>query len=454
MFPAVWPCRAEGEAMRLNYLSALLLLTCLPAGAMAQDEPAPLYVEAQRAEARGEYARAESLYDQAASQKPDDTGALLGRARMRSWLKRYPEAIDDYDQVIGREPDNALALTGRAWTRAWAGDFDAAKRDFEDLQRKEPYLLDAQKGLAYIALWRGDADDARRQFEQLAQQDRGNPDYVLAIAQAAYLEGDLESARNSYRQALTLKPGFEAAQEGLDAVEAAAVERRPSLTALLGRSESGEDSESGLRMMQAGMQVRPNVRLWINHDRGVGFDGFSADRRAQDAATTTLGGFFTYAPRMGTKVEVGQRDLADENQTVFSAEQVFFLDGGTTPKVGIWLADGDEATEWVANVGMHRWLGDRLAIEPTAYIGDDGVDREYRGSLLLSYTLPTRAQFGLGFAVGTKDTETEDRSIDRLFANVSVPIGRRATFLFYGWRESTEGFDSQTVLAAGATIHP
>jgi tetratricopeptide (TPR) repeat protein len=435
-------------------LSALVYLAAHAAIALAQEEPAPapLYVEAQRAEARGEYARAESLYDQAAAQRPDDTASVLGRARMRSWLKRYSEAVADYDQVIAREPDNALALTGRAWTRAWAGEFDAAKRDFEDLQRKEPYLLDAQKGLAYIALWRGDADDARRQFEELAQQDRGNPDYVLAIAQAAYLEGDLESARSSYRQALALKPGFEAAEQGLDAVEAAVIERRPAVTALLGRSEFGEQSETGLRMLQIGMQFRPNARLWAIHDRGVGFDGFSADRRAQDASTTSVGGFFTYA-RMGTKVEVGQRDLADENQTVLAAEQVFFFDGGTTPKVGVWVADGDEATEWVANVGVHRWLGERLAIEPTAFIGDDGVDREYRGSLLVSYTMPTRVQYGIGFALGSKDTQGGSRSIDRLFANVSVPIGRRATFLFYGWRESTEGFDSQTVLAAGATMH-
>jgi tetratricopeptide (TPR) repeat protein len=446
--------RHRDVVRRLLATSALVFLAGHAGSTLAQDQPAPapLHIEAQRAEARGEFARAESLYDQAVSQAPDDTASLLGRARMRSWLERYSEAIGDYDQVIAREPDNALALTGRAWTRAWAGDFDAAKRDFEDLQRREPYLLDAQKGLAYIALWRGDADDARRQFETLAQQDRGNPDYVLAIAQAAYLDGDLESARRSYTQALALKPGFEAAEDGLQAVEAAAIERRPAVTALIGRSEFAEQSESGLRMLQIGMQVRPNVRLWAIHDRGVGFDGFSADRRAQDASTTSVGGFFTYAPRMGTKLEVGQRDLADENQKVFAAEQVLFLDSGTTPKVGVWLADGDQ-TEWVANIGVHKWLGERLAIEPTAYIGDDGVDREYRGSLLLSYTMPTRAQYGIGFALGSKDTDAGSRSVDRLFANVSVPIGRRATFLFYGWRESAEGFESQTVLAAGATLH-
>jgi len=445
--------RHRDHVRRFIATSALLLFAGYAAAAAAQGESAPLLVEAQRAEARNDYARAESLYDQAVAQTPNDTAAMLGRARMRSWLERFPEAIGDYDQVIAREPDNALALTGRAWTRAWNREFDAAKRDFEELKRKEPYLLDAQKGLAYIALWRGDARDARMQFETLAREDQGNPDYVLAIAQAAYLEGDLDTARASYREALALKPGFEAAQSGLDAVDAAVIERRPALTVLGGRSSQGDEEETGLRMAQIGMQINRDLRVWLSHDRGIGFDGFAADRRARDAATTSVGGFFTYAPNMGTRIEIGQRDLADENQPVFAAEQVFFLSGGTTPKAGLWVADGDRATEWVVNVGVHKWLSSRLAIEPTAYIGDDGADREYRGAMLATYTTPRRVQVGVGIALGTKDTDAGSRSIDRVFANVSVPIGRRATFLFYGWREGTEGFDSQTVLAAGATVH-
>jgi hypothetical protein len=46
-----------------------------------------------------------------------------------------------------------------------------------------------------------------------------------------------------------------------------------------------------------------------------------------------------------------------------------------------------------------------------------------------------------------------NRSVDRIFGNASFPLGTRANFQFYGWRESTEGSDSQTVLAAGVTVH-
>jgi tetratricopeptide (TPR) repeat protein len=414
----------------------------------------PAFIEAQRAEARGDYNRAEQLYGQSLQEQPNYTAAILGRARMRSWLKRFDLAIADYQQVIDREPNEPQALSGMAWTHAWAGNFDEARTVFEYLQRIEPYYLDAQKGLAYVDLWRGNAKDARRQFEVLASEDKGNPDYVLAIAQASYMEGDLPGARTRYEEALTLKPDMEAARNGLRAVELAQVERRPALTLLGGRSDSGDTENSGLRMAQIAMQVNPDLRLWAIHDRGVGFDGLSEDRRALDSATTTIGGFWNYRPRMGLRLEAGVRDLVDETQPVFAAEQVFFLRGGTTPKVGIWLADSDEAgTQYVANISMHRWLGDRFAIEPTVYFGDDGSTQEVRGALLASYTMPNRVQIGLGGAFGNKDTPFGNRSVDRIFGNASFPLGMRTTFQFYGWRESTEGSQAQTVLAAGFTVH-
>jgi len=437
-----------GAVLALSY-------TLVSSMAFAQDEkPAPpAFIEAQRAEAKGDYSRAEQLYTQTLSEQPDYTAALLGRARMRSWLHRFDMAVKDYQTVIDSDPNNPQALSGLAWTHAWAKNYDEARVVFEYLQKIEPYYLDARKGLAYVDLWRGNATEAKRQFEALAAEDQGNPDYVLAIAQASYMSGDLNAAKQAYRDALALKPDMQAARSGLRAVEMAQVERRPALTVLGGRSESGDIENSGIRFAQIAMQVSKDLRLWAIHDRGVGFDGLSEDRRALDAATTTIGGFWNYRRGMGLRLEAGVRDLVDETQPVFAAEQVFFL-GGTTPKIGIWLADSDEGgTQYVANVSVHRWLGDRFAIEPTVYLGDDGSTQEVRGALLATYTTPQRIQVGIGAAVGNKDTPFGNRSVDRVFGNASFPLGTRAMFQFYGWRESTEGSDAQTVLAAGLTVH-
>jgi tetratricopeptide (TPR) repeat protein len=439
---------------RAGFALTIALALGSPCISAQSEKPASTaFIEAQRAEAKGDYGRAEQLYSQTLTEDPDYTAAMLGRARMRSWLHRFDQAVADYQTVIDREPNNPQALSGLAWTHAWARNYDEARVVFEYLQRIEPYYLDARKGLAYVDLWRGNAREAKRQFETLAAEDQGNPDYVLAIAQASYMSGDLPAARAAYRQALELKPDMEAARSGLKAVELAAVERRPALTVLGGRSESGDIENSGIRFAQLAMQVNKDMRLWVIHDRGVGFDGLSEDRRAKDAATTTVGGFFNYRPRLGARIEAGVRDLQDETQPVFAAEQVFFLPGGTTPKVGVWLAHGDAGTQWVTNISVHRWLGDRFAIEPTVYFGDDGPSQEVRGALLASYTTPQRFQVGLGVAVGNKDTPFGNRSVDRVFGNASFPLGTRANFQFYGWRESTEGSDPQTVLAAGVTVH-
>lgn len=436
---------------------AVLLACGLMAGGAAAQEPAEghssLFVEAQRAEARGDHAKAEKLYDQVIAREPANTTALMGRARMRSWLGEFAAAITDYQTVVEREPDNARALSGLGWTYAWNRDFNDARRIFRDLARAEPFYLDARKGLAYVDLWAGNAREARRQFEELAREDQGNPDYVLAIAQAAYLEGDLAAAEQAFSEALALKPDLEAARQGLQAVEAAAVERRPALTLLFGRSEGGDVQNSGLRMAQLGIQRTRNLRLWIQHDRGIGFDGFDPDRRTDDAATTSVGAFYNYRPRLAMKVEAGVRDLPESTDPVVSLEHVFFVAGGITPKIGLWWAGAEDGSEWVLNAGVHRWINERFAIEPTVYFGDDGTSRETRGALLATYTTPRRLQVGLGFAYGQKDTPTGNRGVDRIFGNASYPLGSRMKLLFYGWRESTEGFDSQFVIAAGLTAH-
>lgn len=420
----------------------------------AASEAPRAFIEAQTAEARKDYVRAEALYDRAVQEEPDNIEALVGRARIRSWLQKFPEAIADYQAVLKRDRDNPQALSGLGWTYAWNRNYDDAVAVFDYLSRVEPYYLDAQKGLAYVQLWRGHAREARKSFEALAAEDRGNPDYTLAIAQAAFLEGDLEASRAAYNETLQLQPDLQAARDGLKAVERATIERRPAVLVLYGRSDSGPVEKTGIRMAQLSKQFNSRFRGWITHDRGVGFDGFSTDRRAQDAATTTIGGFFNYRPRLAARVEVGVRDLVEETQPVFTAEQVFFLPGGLTPKVGTWIAFGDEATQWVVNVGAHRWIGSRFAVEPTVYFGDDGATREVRAALLGTYTTPRGVQFGLGYALGNKDEDAGgNRSVDRIFGHASVPLGSRTTFLFYGWRESTEGFDDQLVLAAGFNFY-
>ena len=443
------PHSARGTAA-IAYLLAPLLLLAAGARVHAQAQPvaSPAFVAAQRAEAHGQFARAEELYGEAYKGDPANTQALFGRARMRSWLGKFDDAIADYRDALRREPQNAEALSGLGWTYAWSHRFDDAVEVFQRLARLQPYDLDPKKGLAYVALWRGHATDARGQFEALASQDPENPDYALAIGQAAFQQGDLDSAQAAFDKALKLKPDLTAASSGLKSVAQARVQRNPAIMLLGGRSSEGGQSRTGLRYAQLSLQVNHDLRLWVIDDRGLGADLFMPDRRFINAQTVTAGGFYNYTPKLGLQVDAGERHLSGETDPVVDAEQVFFL-GKTVPKVGFWYTHTPASSQWITYAGVYRGLNDSFSLEPTIYYAYDGRYHEARGALLATYNTPGQAQFGLGVALGSKQSATGGKSITRVFTNISVPIGQRVTFLLYAWHETTQGLPGETVVAAG-----
>ena len=438
--------RAARGAAALIPLLLLAAAGCLRA--QAQPAASPAFIDAQRAEAHGQYARAEELYGEAYDRDPSNTQALFGRARMRSWLGKFDAAIADYREGLRRQPQNAEALSGLGWTYAWSHRFDEAVADFKRLAQLQPYDLDPKKGLAYVALWRGHAADARRQFEALASQDHENPDYALAIGQAAYQEGDYDTAQAAFERALRLKPGLAAAQSGLAAIAQARVQSNPAVMLLGGRSASGGESHTGLRFAQLSLRIRHDLRLWLQDDRGLGYDLFTPDRRLLDASTVTAGAFYNYTPKLGLQVQAGERHLPGENDPVVDAEQVFFL-GNTVPKVGFWWAHTPTASQWIVYGGAYQRLSGSFSLEPTLYYAYDGTYHEFRGAVLATYNTPQQAQFGLGLALGTKQSAQGNKSVTRVFTNISVPMGPRFTFLLYAWREVTQSLPGETVIAAG-----
>lgn len=443
------PRVARGSAA-ITHLLAPLLLLAAGASVRAQTQPvtSPTFVEAQRAEAHGQYARAEELYGEAYKSDPANTRALFGRARMRSWQGNFDAAIADYRQGLRLDPQNAEALSGLGWTYAWSHRFDDAVSVFQHLAQLQPYDLDPKKGLAYVALWRGHPSDARRQFEALASQDPENPDYALAIGQAALQQGDNDAAQAAFDKALKLKPSLTAARSGLAAVTQARVQSNPAVMVLGGHSSSGGESHTGLRFAQLSLQVNHDLRLWVTDDRGLGADLFTPDRRFINASTITAGGFYNYTPKLGLQVEAGERHLPGENDAVVDAEQVFFL-GNNVPKVGFWWSHTPSASQWIAYAGSYRRVNDSFSLEPTLYYAYDGTYHETRGAVLATFNTAGQAQFGLGVALGSKQSATGGKSVTRIFSNISVPVGQRFTFLLYAWHETTQSLPGETVVAAG-----
>lgn len=447
---SLWSLRTRSRAAVL----ARVLLLCAGACLHAEARPSstPVFLQAQRAEAHGNFARAEALYSKAYTLDPSNIQALFGRARMESWLGHFSHAIRDYRLGLVRDPSNAEALSGLGWTYAWSHQFDSATRVFKRLARLQPYDLDPKKGLAYIALWRGRVGEARRQFEALARQDPDNPDYALAIGQAAYLAGDLPAARTAFERTLRLKPSLTAAHAGLAAVRRAEIQRHPAVMLLGGYSSSGNESHAGLRFAQLSLQVNHDLRLWVTDDRGMGFDLFTPDRRFLNVNTVTAGAFYNYTPHLAFQFDAGERHLPGESDPVVEGEQVFFL-GDTVPKVGFWWSKTPRHSQWIAYGGVYRRLSDRFSVEPTLYYAYDGSHYESRVAVLVTYSTPHLAQFGLGLALGNKQSATGGKRVTRVFGNIAVPITARVTFQLYAWHEVTQGFPGESVVAAGFTAY-
>src|SRR5690606_41479956 len=89
---------------RRSRAGALLIFAACATSALAQSGAPDAFVEAQRAEARGDYSRGEDLYSQATQLETHAREARLGRARRRSWLGSFGQGIVDYRAGIARNP--------------------------------------------------------------------------------------------------------------------------------------------------------------------------------------------------------------------------------------------------------------------------------------------------------------------------------------------------------------
>jgi predicted ATPase len=180
------------------------------------------------AEAQGDLARAEQLYEEALAlqrEAADTAGiaqALSGLgviARQRGDLKtaetRYGEALAAW-RDNGDAPGIAVALLDLGLVRLLAGDYDQARRTLEESLtafrslRYEAGIANVLQSLGLIAMDTGDIASAISQFGESLERwralgDRRMTAIVLAnLGEAHHLDGALDTAEPLYREALAL----------------------------------------------------------------------------------------------------------------------------------------------------------------------------------------------------------------------------------------------------------
>lgn len=167
-----------------------------------------------------------------------------GDGRDRSWLQRADAATA---QALAQAPLLALAQSARGWSEEFLGRKDEAERRYLRALSLDPGERYALLGLARLYNGLGRTSEAlawSRKAIALYPRERWFRD---ALGTALFQQGELEAAERAFRDSLRLKP--EAAQAYVN------------LSTVLLRRERPLDA---LRVLQQGLRIAPNARLYNN----------------------------------------------------------------------------------------------------------------------------------------------------------------------------------------------
>ena len=194
-----------------------------------------------------DYERAVEITDQLVSDAPDDTRALVARARTRAGFHRFNEALSDVDRAELLSLDAETANSERAAIFQALGRYDEALALREEaVQRRASF--ENLAALVGLHAERGEIDDAERQYAQSRSHYRGVSPFPLALLdfQMGLMwmdENRLDEARRSFEAARRRVPAYAQAQGHLAEVEAQLGETDSAVARLRSLAVSSDDPD-------------------------------------------------------------------------------------------------------------------------------------------------------------------------------------------------------------------
>ncbi|HEY5610486.1 MAG TPA: tetratricopeptide repeat protein, partial [Thermoanaerobaculia bacterium] len=131
---------ADAERVLGNTAAALVLYE--KASSLSEDG-GPLYWIGILSLRTGQIDRAEKAFDAMLQRKPDDTGALIGKSRVRRAQSRPDEALELVDRALALRPDNGEARVLRGALLQSLGRKQEARREYEAALARNPADSDA-----------------------------------------------------------------------------------------------------------------------------------------------------------------------------------------------------------------------------------------------------------------------------------------------------------------------
>lgn len=145
--------------------------------------------------ARGEFAKADALFQHALSLEPGNPSTLTSLAIHYRNQDRNREAVLACDEAIRHYPDYADAWLERGAILAAGGSSAMARDSFGKAAQLAPHNPSAHAGLASLAAREGDAETAREHAQRALAIDPTHAVATNALARAELRSGALEKAR-------------------------------------------------------------------------------------------------------------------------------------------------------------------------------------------------------------------------------------------------------------------
>jgi tetratricopeptide (TPR) repeat protein len=143
---------------------------------------------------RGDFARADMLFEKALAMEPGNPSTLTSLAIHYRNQHRMRDAVLACDEAIRLYPDYPDAWLERGSILSGGGSSDLARASFARAAELNPALAAAHAGLASLAAREGDADSATRHAQRALAIEPGNATAINALASAELLSGKPEMA--------------------------------------------------------------------------------------------------------------------------------------------------------------------------------------------------------------------------------------------------------------------
>ena len=410
------------------------------------------YAVAEAFAGRGDGPGMERAYGAILATDPNDVRALIGRGTAHSWQGERAQARRDFGHALFLEPNNLSALNGLGYDYLWGEEYRRAENTFARALRIAPNDLGARKGLAFAALWSERAELAQTRFGAIISDHPDDAEAHVGFAQAQLKLGHPGKAAEAYRSALHIDPNREDARKGLQAT----YDYPPWADATVLWGYTSSSSETGLRIVEAGVRPTPEWRVYGRYDNSLSLDNAALARTGQEVKTYFVGSQYDFEGDWLVAGEVGHRDLPDgEEQYIFKAEAVYF-DEGWSYKGLVQLSPHSAGyTEEAALAIVNAPLAPNWRIEGLVGLAENGEaeDIEGRANLRLEHISPDRWTVGVGGGAGYIDSDIAGVSgpVYVAAANATLPIFNHHTLRFGVDYEKTPTSE-RTVILGGVTL--